>query len=347
MKADEVTTEQAQDEVRLLRSAEEADPGDFARSLVVRLLEDFSVTGPHGTHTCLVMELLGPSLLSCLFDSGGIARKNVKVVMRQVLRGLEYLHTKASIIHTDIKPENVLLAAPGSRNLCQVVRGLRVKLADLGSSCWRAKQFSPAIGTQEYRAPEVILDWGYDTPADVWSAACLAYELATGVYLFPAQTVPKDAWMITRMKAVLGKFPKTLRRHYGIFQKCLGGDKLQDLPSTSLQRMLEQEQGWEEQEAEDFSQWLLPMLALDPQVRASAGAAASHPFLGLELRRARTLVRMEEYKHVTEPGLPPLCVKMADSLMEEVFDKIAKNGLCSGKAILKFTGESSLQDFSS
>ena len=55
-----------------------------------------------------------------------------------------------------------------------------MKLADLGSSCWRDEQFSPAIGTQEYRAPEVILDWGYDTSADVWSAACLAYELATG-----------------------------------------------------------------------------------------------------------------------------------------------------------------------
>ena len=125
---------------------------------------------------------------------------------------------------------------------------------------------------------------------------------------------------------------------------------MQDLASTSLQGMLEQEQGWEKQEAADFSQWLLPMLALDPQVRASAGAAASHPFLGLELRRARTLGRMEEYKHITEPGLPTLCVKMADTLMEEVFDKIAKKGLCSGKDILKFTGECgriSLQDLTS
>ena len=80
------------------------------------------------------------------------------------------------------------------------------------------------------------------------------------------------------------------------------------------------------------------MLAMDPELRAKAGDAASSLFLGLEVERARTQARIGEFRHITEPGLPPLCVKMVDTLLEEVFRSQAKKGLCSGKAILKFIG---------
>ena len=39
----------------------------------------------------------------------GIPLYNVKTIMKQVFEGLHYLHTKCKIIHTDIKPENVLI----------------------------------------------------------------------------------------------------------------------------------------------------------------------------------------------------------------------------------------------
>ena len=42
----------------------------------------------------------------------------------------------------------------------------------------RAK--SSHICTRQYRALEVLLGSGYDTPADIWSTACMAFELATG-----------------------------------------------------------------------------------------------------------------------------------------------------------------------
>ena len=59
-KSDPGTTEQAHDEVKLLRSAQEGDVRDPARALMVRLLEEFTVMGPRGSHVCLVLELLGP-----------------------------------------------------------------------------------------------------------------------------------------------------------------------------------------------------------------------------------------------------------------------------------------------
>ena len=44
--------------------------------------------------------------------------------------------------------------------------------------------FTEDIQTRQYRSLEVLLGAGYGSPADIWSAACMAFELATGDYLF-------------------------------------------------------------------------------------------------------------------------------------------------------------------
>ena len=58
-----------------------------------------------------------------------------------------------------------------------------VKIADLGNACWVQKHFSENIQTRQYRALEVLLGMPYSTSADIWSLACLAFELATGELL--------------------------------------------------------------------------------------------------------------------------------------------------------------------
>ena len=61
---------------------------------------------------------------------------------------------------------------------------LCVKIADLGNACWEHHHFTDDIQTRQYRALEVIIGAGYGPPADIWSTACMAFELATGDYLF-------------------------------------------------------------------------------------------------------------------------------------------------------------------
>ena len=96
-----------------VRESDEADP---YRERCVQLLDDFKISGVNGTHVCMVFEVLGHNLLKFIIRSNyqGIPLYNVKLIMKQVFEGLHYLHTKCKIIHTDIKPENVLICVDES-----------------------------------------------------------------------------------------------------------------------------------------------------------------------------------------------------------------------------------------
>ncbi|KAM6977767.1 SRSF protein kinase 1a [Aplochiton taeniatus] len=112
VKSAEHYTETAVDEIKLLRSVRNTDPSDPNREMVVQLLDDFKISGVNGTHVCMVFEVLGHHLLKWIIKSNyqGVPLPCVKSIIRQVLQGLDYLHTKCKIIHTDIKPENILLS---------------------------------------------------------------------------------------------------------------------------------------------------------------------------------------------------------------------------------------------
>ncbi|KAG1670933.1 SRSF protein kinase 1 [Nymphon striatum] len=104
-------TETAVDEIKLLKSVRETDSDDPFRQMVVQLLDDFKISGINGSHVCMIFEVLGHNLLKLIIRSNyqGIPLANVKSIIKQVLQGLEYLHSKCQIIHTDIKPENILV----------------------------------------------------------------------------------------------------------------------------------------------------------------------------------------------------------------------------------------------
>lgn len=111
VKSAQTFTETALDEIQLLKRVRDSDPRDPKRERIVHLIEDFRTPGANGEHVCMVLEVLGHQLLRWIIKSNysGLPLPCVKSILRQVLQGLDYLHTKCKIIHTDIKPENILL----------------------------------------------------------------------------------------------------------------------------------------------------------------------------------------------------------------------------------------------
>lgn len=78
---------------------------------VATLHDSFFHTGSNGRHMCMVFSMLGCNLLSVIkaYNYRGIPIPVVKNMIKGVCKGLDFLHRKCQIIHTDLKPENVLL----------------------------------------------------------------------------------------------------------------------------------------------------------------------------------------------------------------------------------------------
>uniref|UniRef100_A0A8D0DEF9 non-specific serine/threonine protein kinase n=1 Tax=Sander lucioperca TaxID=283035 RepID=A0A8D0DEF9_SANLU len=104
----------------------------------------------------------------------GLTEPQIKVVCRQMLEALSYLHSM-KIIHRDLKAGNILLMLDGD-----------IKLADFGVSAKNTKTLQRRdsfIGTPYWMAPEVVMcetmkDAPYDYKADVWSLGITLIELA-------------------------------------------------------------------------------------------------------------------------------------------------------------------------
>ena len=188
-------------EVDILRALATADPG--GRYHCVRLLHTFE----HAGHVCLVFESLAMNLkeVQDKFGTGvGLSVRAVREFARQLLLALGLLH-KLRIIHADIKPHNIL-AAESYRT---------IKLADFGSALREDDEAdtepTPYVVSRFYRAPEVVLGCRLSPALDIWSAACVLFELYTGAPLFPGRD---NNDMLFRMQQVVGRFPNRLvRRH--------------------------------------------------------------------------------------------------------------------------------------
>ncbi|KAI0737421.1 kinase-like domain-containing protein [Daedaleopsis nitida] len=90
-------------------SPSQTHPG---RSHVISFLDHFRHKGPNGTHVCMVFEVLGENLLGLIkrHQNKGVPMHVVKQIAKQILLGLDYMHRCCGVIHTDLKPENVLIS---------------------------------------------------------------------------------------------------------------------------------------------------------------------------------------------------------------------------------------------
>jgi len=122
----------------------------------------------------LVMELVrGGELFEKIVERERYSEKDAVVVMKQLLSGISYLHSKG-IAHRDLKPENVLLE--------DGYDGVIVKIADFGLSRVYTEEsiMLTSCGTAGYIAPEILKTLPYQNEVDMWSVGVIMYILLCG-----------------------------------------------------------------------------------------------------------------------------------------------------------------------
>jgi eukaryotic-like serine/threonine-protein kinase len=129
-----------------------------------------------GNVNYLVMEFIrGRSLRDCI-DEAQMPPPQVFAVMHGVLQALDYAH-RHSIVHRDMKPENVLISDEGTVKVADF--GI-ARLTDDSGVGGTATKTGTTVGTPQYMSPEQVASSKVDGRSDLYSAGIMFYELVAG-----------------------------------------------------------------------------------------------------------------------------------------------------------------------
>lgn len=154
-------------------------------NVLARLVHPNIVTFYHATElnrrAVMTMELLEGITLAERLEQGPLEQTEATRIIQQVLTALAYAHSQG-IVHREVTPENIWLLVDG-----------KVKLGGFGlakaKGDMRLTREGASMGEVHYMSPEQIKGVGLvDQRADIYSAACVLYEMLTGRRPFEAKS---------------------------------------------------------------------------------------------------------------------------------------------------------------
>lgn len=179
--ADEAGRERLQE--RLLREAQSA--GILSHPNIVTIYDIFQEAG----NAYIFMEFVDGKTLESL--ESGLPVNELLHLLEQTAEGLDYAHSKG-IIHRDIKPGNIMIAAG------------QAKITDFGIARFRHKDSTQAgslMGTPSYMSPEQVSGAETVGASDQYSLAVIAYQFLSGRKPFESPSLATLLYRITQEAA--------------------------------------------------------------------------------------------------------------------------------------------------
>ena len=175
-----------------------------------------------------------------------------------------------------------------SRRGPEIDPSIEVKICDVGNACWFNHHFSTIIQTRQYRAPEVLLGINYNESSDIWSLACIVFELATGDFLFEPRKgdkYSKNDDHLAQIIELVGKMPKNFAlsgsNSFKYFNKKGKLKRIKKLVYYPLEKILTEKYNFKEKETKALSDFIMPMLEYYPNKRITARELLKHPWLNM------------------------------------------------------------------
>lgn len=144
--------------------------------------------------------------------------RTLRLLLPALLKGLDYMHSECHVVHTDLKPDNVMMGLGDSSVLDKVVEDehhhpsarkapdshgrviyksrddfgapptdsviCSAKITDIGLAVWGDEEHSHPIQSNAFTAPEVILAANWSYPADIWNLGVMLWDLFEQTGLF-------------------------------------------------------------------------------------------------------------------------------------------------------------------
>ncbi|KAK7144012.1 hypothetical protein R3I93_015002 [Phoxinus phoxinus] len=283
----------------------------------------------------------------------GLQEPQIRVICKQMLEGLQYLHSM-KIIHRDLKAGNILLTLDGD-----------IKLADFGVSAKNTKTLQRRdsfIGTPYWMAPEVVMcetmkDAPYDYKADIWSLGITLIELAQiepphhelnpmRVLLKIAKSEPPTLDLPSKwsmefndfLKKALDRNPETRPTAAQLLEHPFASSvktnrPLRELVAEAKAEVMEEIEDNQEEGEEDDPADVTPAPVKDPSETSETSSYGDHAH---DTRHTETPMVIEEELRSTETPLKEQEDNLSDKFPEEDHDKPESEA--SGKASCSDSG---------
>ncbi|KAI1061636.1 hypothetical protein LB506_011831 [Fusarium annulatum] len=253
--------QQLENELEMYKRISASSSKHPGRSAVRELLESFDVTGPDGSHRCLVHPPLWESMWTFLNrnpeeQSEPTPRKEVDGRTIYISRELR-------------KPKDY-----GAPVLC-----------DFGSAVVGDVEHCEDIQPDIYRAPEVILEAPWSYKVDIWNAGCMIWDIFEGRHMFtghdPEFQKYRSRAHLAEIIALLGQPPSNVLEAGKASHKFFTdtGDFRNEIPIPESTSLVEQEISLEGERKQMFLAMMNRMLQWDPAKRESAKELAEDPWI--------------------------------------------------------------------